>query len=527
MKKIILSIFVSVTPMLSFGQEILECPNNKVTIRKIDVSCFSGNDGEIAIESSAPEVKGFKLINNTDNKVVRDFTTDIEFGFLTSGSYRIICQDTIGNLCYSDVIIKQPEELKLTTEQIVTSNRPSKDKKDGSITVNFTGGETPHTLYINNLDKSLDTSFTSKIIDNLNYGIYTIKIKDKNGCETKGIQYELPEEGNFNYHFHPKEITCVDAAEYKINVTAGERPFQITVSKNGTSTSSEKLDQNSFDYNVPLNGFGNYDVTIEDKRKNPVKFPFQHNDIDCNLNVSISQTSHPNLDNLTNGKIRIVIQNGVNGSSPYSVKCIDNQTNLTHSEAKISTTNHEFSNLKEGSYKIIIEDAKGRKFDTLISIVATIISGDAAKTEFEQRKNNLIEKLNTCECHKEKLENTQMGFRITIAVVGLAGTISTAGIGTLFGGIVSGVLTTGGMLTNEFAPNKKLDFLKLRFEKLSEIKKLYDNYPLTNFNAANWNTQKADEYEKFKKHILGEESKLKSDFTPKCNPKRLNKYSSH
>lgn len=522
MKKIILSIFVLVTPMLSFGQEIQQCSNNEVT--KTDVSCFSGNDGKITITKSALEVKYIKLINITENKIVRDFTTDKEFEFLSSGSYRIISQDTMGNLCYTDITITQPEELKLTTGQIITSKKPSKDKMDGSITINFTGGKQPYTLYINNSDKSLDKSFNletkSITIDSLNSGFYTIIIKDKNGCQTKGIHHDLIDEGNFNHHFETKEKTCLDTAEYKITITDGQKPFIVTVSRDNIQEVYRTINQDSFVYHVSLrNGYGNYVVTIVDKRGNPVKLSFQHKDIDCNLKVNVDPTSKPNYDNPTNGRIQIKIQNEGNGSSPYSLTIIDNQTGLNHQpEIKITTTVHEFVNLKEGSYKLIVIDAKGREFSDLIRIESKYMSGEEAKNEFEKNRSILTEKLNTCNCHKKRLENTQVGFRIAIAVVGLVGTVSTAGVGTLFGGIISGLATAGGTLTNEFAPIKKLDALKLRSEKLNEIKKLYDNYSLSNFNIANWNSQKAYEYEEFKKDILEEESNLKDDdFIPECN----------
>jgi hypothetical protein len=522
MKNLFFSILVLMSTGLIYGQEIQKCPDNKVTITKTDVSCFSGNDGKIIISLSAPEVRVFQLVNNTENKIVRDFTTDKVFGFLTSGSYRVICKDTSNSLCYTDITLKQPDELKFTIDQIITSNKPNKDKSDGSMTVNFTGGTQPYTLYINNSDKTyIDTfklgNLSNKIIDKLSSGIYTIIIKDNNDCQTKGIQYELIAKDNFGFSFQKKPKTCKNNAEYKILIKDGQSPFLVNVNLNGSPSFSQSY-QTLSEFIVQLSDFGIYDVTIQDKRNLPIHFPFNYEDVDCKLKVITNQISQPNLDNPTNGKIQIQIQNG---ASPYSVKCIDNLTRLPLSETKSENRNQEFSNLKEGIYTITVEDTYGRTFDTLISITTKIISGDDAMKEFKKNKNDLLGQLYTCECNKDRVENSQKGIRVTIAVVGLAGTIASAGVGTLVGGIISGVVTTGGMLTNEYAPDKKIDILKSNFLKLKEIEILYNKYSVTNFDKANWNTQKVKEYEEFKKRIADELSQLNKDFTPTCKDKKL------
>lgn len=521
MKKMFFSILVLMTTEISYGQETQKCPDNKVTITTTDVSCFLGNDGKIIITATS-DVKAFQLSNTTDNKIVRDFTSDTVFTFLTSGSYRIVCKDTANALCYADITIKQPEEFKLIAENIIATNKPKQNKSDGSLSITFSGGSQPYKLLINNTDKSIDTSFqlgntTNKIIDNLTSGIYTIIIKDNNECQTKAIQFELPSMDNFGYHFQPTAKTCIKNAEYKIILTNGQLPYSVTVAINGEpSFSNQNINQNEFV--VTLTTFGDYLVTIKDRRNLPVPFPFKYEDLDCNLRVKISQISQPNIDNPNNGKIHIEIQNG---NSLYNVKFVDNLTKIILFETKSPNHIQEFQNLKEGTYSISVEDNYGRKFYDLVPMDTKHILGDVAKNEFETNKHNLLGQLHTCDCNKDRVVNLQTGFRITVAIVGLAGTIASAGVGTLVGGIISGVVATSGMLTNEYAPDKKIDILKSNFSKLKEIETLYNNYALTNFDQANWNTQKVLEYEALKKRIIDELSQLNKEFTATCKDKKL------
>ena len=510
------------TNALIYGQETQKCPDNKVTITKTDVSCFSGNDGKIIITVLAPEIKAFQLVNNTDNKIVFDFTTDTVFGFLTSGSYRIVSKDTSNNLCFTDITIKQPDQLKFTADSIITSNKPNKDRSDGSLTVNFTGGMKPYTLYINNSDKTYIDTFklgnsTNKIIDKLSSRVYTIIIKDNNDCQTQGIQYELIAKDNFGFSVQKNPKTCKSNAEFKILLKDGRPPFSVSVSINGNPSFSQSY-QTLSEFPVQLSDLGDYVVTIQDRRNLPIHFPFKYENVDCKLKVKTNQISQSNLDNPTNGKIQIQFQYG---ASPYSVKCIDNLTKVTLAETKSENHNQEFANLKEGNYTITVEDAYGRSFDTLISINTKIISGDEAKKGFEKNKNELLGQLYTCECNKDRLENWQSGIRVTVAIVSLAGSIASAGVGTLVSGIISGVVTMGGMLTNEYVPDKKINILKSNFLKLKEIEALYNKYPVTNFDQANWNTQKVIEYEALKKRIEDELSQLNKEFAATCKDKKL------
>lgn len=522
MKKIYFTILVLLTANFLFGQETKRCSDYKVSLTKTDVSCFSGNDGRIILTVDAPEIKMFQLISNSDNKIVRDFTSDKVFSFLTSGSYRIVCKDTTNSLCYADITIKQPDELKLNAENIVVTNKPKQDKSDGSISVSLSGGTPPYKLQINKTDKTIDTIFAigntpNKIIDNLPTGIYTIIIKDNNDCQTKAIQFELPSIDNFGYFFQQTLKTCKKDAEYKIVLTNGQLPYFVSVSINGTpSSSNPTLNQNEF--LVPLTKFGDYVVIIKDKRNIPVLFPFKYEDLDCKLKVRITQPSLPNIDNPNNGKIQIQIHDGV---SPYNVKCFDNLTKVILSESKSPNRHQEFPNLKEGNYSISIEDSYGRLFDTIVSINTVFISSDIAKKEFENNEHDLLGQLYICECNKDRIESWQKGIRVSIATVGLAGTIASAGVGTLIGGIVSGVVTTGGMLTNEYAPDKKIDILKSNFLKLKEIETLFNKYPLTNFEQVNWNTQEVLEYEALKKRIADEASQLNKEFTATCKEEKL------
>lgn len=160
-----------------------------------------------------------------------------------------------------------------------------------------------------------------------------------------------------------------------------------------------------------------------------------------------------------------------------------------------------------------ITDSKGRAYDSSpIRLDYVLPSAEEIRREFE-RERDLLD-LRKCECHRNRLINTQKTLHIGIGVLGLAGTIASAGAGSLVAVIVSGGVTTGGMFVNEFANEKEIEKLGKDFIRLKEVETLYRSMPDCQFDPGAWNRQRFDEYQTLKAQIAAERAKLSKDFAP-------------
>ena len=155
---------------------------------------------------------------------------------MKAGKYRIIKKDSLNVQCYFDIEIKSPKKLILSKDSIV-SIKPVKEKSNGSLTINFSGGTPPYTLLFNRIDTKIPQSLylgnsTTKIVDALSSGIYTIMVQDSSECQSVALQYELPDKNNFDYSIVQLPKTCDSAGVFKINISKGMPPYDVQVKLN-------------------------------------------------------------------------------------------------------------------------------------------------------------------------------------------------------------------------------------------------------------------------------------------------------
>jgi hypothetical protein len=517
----LLTILVSNLPLCLIGQDTKKCTDSEVKKSTYDVKCNGLNDGRIILDAIDQEFISFQLVNIADNKIFRDFTADKEFKYLTSGNYRIIALKANQISCKIDAEIKSPDVLRLETKDI-SPTQPSKELKDGSLSVRFSGGTPNYTLKINRTDNSINQTMTvdvskSKIIDQLSAGIYTLSITDSKGCESNSIQYELSVKNNFGYKFIPTEKTCTTDATYRVILNNGNKPFDIKVKKDDAIIFSEPKYQTD-DFSVDLKGFGKYELTIKDQRNIPVSIPFNYQDLQCNINATVTITDRPSLINLNNGKVKIGI---TDGSPPFKVVCYDQKNGIEKYSQLNNLREHEVSNLSEGSYNFTAIDKYGRTFNKIEKVKNNYLSATTAKSNFETKKHELLDELYKCQCNLDRLENTQKGIRVTVSILGLAGTIASAGAGSLVGGIISGLTTTGGTLTNEYASDNKIAVLQANYNKYKEIKSIFESFPSSSFDESNWTTETVQKYEKLLVDINREKTFIDNKYTIKCKTKKL------
>lgn len=146
-----------------------------------DVTCFGGNDGSIdlTISGSTPAYS----IVWSDGQLTEDAIN------LTEGTYEYVVTDNQGCVLRNQVIVTEPEELKISTQLYPVS---CIDQTDASIFINTFGGTMPYTYNWSN-------GQITQNIENLAPGNYSVTISDNNSCVS-----------TFNFVIDISEQACLD-----------------------------------------------------------------------------------------------------------------------------------------------------------------------------------------------------------------------------------------------------------------------------------------------------------------------------
>jgi hypothetical protein len=182
-------------------------------INKVDVACYGGTDGYIDITVSGGEAPYTYSWNHTslDARKVEN---------LSSGTYSVVVTDKNGCTTAKEVTINQPEKYDITNVKLI---RPSSNLvDDGSIEVIFVGGVAPYSFeWKNEKGDIVSTKVSSGLsdkIENLPEGIYTITIKDAEGCVIEET-YNLASPGELLVEItQVQEVKCHDASNGILDV---------------------------------------------------------------------------------------------------------------------------------------------------------------------------------------------------------------------------------------------------------------------------------------------------------------------
>jgi hypothetical protein len=143
---------------------------------------------------------------------------------------------------------------------------------NGSITINATGGKTPYTFSINNVD-----FLTSSVFDNLSAGTYTLTVKDANSC-TRTTTVDIASIGS-------TLAAIVENIQPNTDCSTGNGSFTITASQGGGGY-QYKLGSGSFGTSNSFTALetGAYSVTVKDA----FNCEFTVNDIVISSNTGVS-----------------------------------------------------------------------------------------------------------------------------------------------------------------------------------------------------------------------------------------------
>lgn len=137
-------------------------------VSQINVSCFSGNNGQAAVAvtgGTSPYTYSWNSVPvQTDDTAIN----------LIAGTYIVTVTDAVADTCTSTVTITQP--LSTLTDTVTATNVSCFNGTNGTATANVTGGTPPYNF------SWLPGALTTATITGLTAGTYTSIITDANGC---------------------------------------------------------------------------------------------------------------------------------------------------------------------------------------------------------------------------------------------------------------------------------------------------------------------------------------------------------
>lgn len=171
---------------------------------------------------------------------------------LAAGYHTVTVKDANSCEIKKTVMITEPAVLTATATQ--DSTVKCKGDNNGVATVTAAGGTIPYTY---SWDKSTSTSATAT---NLVAGLHTVKIKDKNSCETT-ITVTITEPNALALTENVQPITCDKGGSISVQVTGGVSTNYFYAWVGPASFSKSGVNLKSIT-NL-LNG-GNYKLTVTD-----------------------------------------------------------------------------------------------------------------------------------------------------------------------------------------------------------------------------------------------------------------------
>ncbi|WP_208683078.1 T9SS type B sorting domain-containing protein [Flavobacterium sp. SLB02] len=188
-----------------------------------DVKCFGGATGSILVtptSGKAPHTYSIKRVGTP----ATNYTINNPSG-LIEGTYNIVVKDAIGCEGTTQVVIKQPTELKADAKIDAFTCNTSNTKESKDVVITAIGGILPYTYSFNN--GSYGNSNTLQVADNTKVQTVKYSVMDGNGCET-GIQTLTIQPLN------PPKIEKVVATPIYCNPTASQKSTATITLVNGS-----------------------------------------------------------------------------------------------------------------------------------------------------------------------------------------------------------------------------------------------------------------------------------------------------
>ncbi len=331
----------------SLSVEILEPSSLNASVSNIqNISCFGENTGSIQVTGNGGSgVLTFNLGNESN--------TTGTFENLSAGNYDIIIEDE--NNCSSTVTLEitQPDELVLTTDQVMQVNCYNGD--DGQVNLLSTGGSGTVEFTLNGQTN------TNGFFENLPAGNYDFIATDANGC-TDQMQITITAPTELVAQItQTQNISCAGSADGSVQLSASGGVGGFGYSLGGQTNSTGLFEgMEAGNYPVQIVDANNclVELMVEITAPDPITFTdIQNQNTSCNGDADGS----------------ILVQgNGGTGNLTYS---LGNETNTTG----------QFENLPSGIYEVVATDENNC---TMTTTSIEIIEPDPIEAIIENVVNN-------------------------------------------------------------------------------------------------------------------------------------------
>ncbi len=283
-------------------------------------TCTGINNGSLqALVSGASPPYQYYWSNQSSNELINN---------LASGIYSLTITDVRGCLFKSGTIaLLAPPVLEV---QLNATNNPTcKGKLDGNININIIGGNAPYSYLWNNQAITRD-------LTNVDAGIYTVSVTDKNGCTTvkQNIELSAPQLMALAKDSLVSP-TCYGQTDGKIftTFTGGITPYTYKWSAAGVAFQKDAFGLAA----------GNYTLTVTDQNQCVLEKTFILN--------------QPNLFAIQVNSVDSIMCNGGNDGG-IDVNLIGGTPPFLYTWNNGKTT-QDLSGIAGGMYNLIAKDARG------------------------------------------------------------------------------------------------------------------------------------------------------------------------
>jgi subtilisin-like proprotein convertase family protein len=294
-----------------------------------NISCNGGSNGSISITANGGTPPYTYSLNGGA------FQSSNVFGNLSAGSYTVTVKDANGfTITTNSVTLTNPPALAVSTTVI-----------DDDITVTATGGTGALTYSIDGVNFQV-----SNLFNNLPNGVYTITVKDANGC-TKTTTAVIAVNSLLVSAAVSNDISCFGGNDGAIVVTVGggTPPYQYSLNGGVVQTS------NIF-YNLSA---GTYTVVVTDGNGQTA----------TTNTVILNNPPQINVMAAANGYTVTVTANGGSGALQYSL------------DGSPFQFGNVFFPIPNGTHTVKVKDGKGCEVTTTVTVSVPALTVSAAITQ--------------------------------------------------------------------------------------------------------------------------------------------------
>ena len=321
-----------------------------VVINQTNISCNSGNNGQIIVTASGG-AGSYTYSNNGGS----NYQISNVFASLSAGNYSVVVKD--GSICTStaSVTISQPSGITFTTTHL---NVSCNGGNNGRITVSASGGAGGYT-YSNNGGSSYQAGVT---FNNLPAGTYAIVVKDANNCTTGSVNVTVSQPDAVTFSTTQVDIGCAGVGSITVSATGGTTAYTYSNDGGNNYQSSNVFSGLTVD---------TYTIIVKD-HNNCTSSP---TDVTLNQVANVSFTSTRTNVSCNGGSNGTITVTGSGGISPYTYS---NNNGSTYQSGNV------FTGLVAGTYQVIVKDASN-----CVSNTSNVVVSQPSAVTFTSSRTNV------------------------------------------------------------------------------------------------------------------------------------------